>query len=67
VFVTEQGFSIDDEMDVYDAEGKAVHLLLNVLEPSAVEGEVKRVPVGVVRIITAKNKVRSVFPPLHRA
>jgi hypothetical protein len=57
VFVTEQGFSMEDEMDQYDEAGKSVHLLLNTLEDSQVEGEKKRVPIGVVRIITAKNKV----------
>jgi hypothetical protein len=58
--VTEQGFSIDDEMDQYDNGAQVVHLLLTVLEPSSANanGEPKRVPVGVVRIITAKNKVR---------
>ncbi|KAJ9103014.1 hypothetical protein QFC20_004822 [Naganishia adeliensis] len=57
VFVTEQGFSMEDEMDQYDASGKSAHLLLNKLEESQVEGEKKRVPIGVVRIITAKNKL----------
>ncbi|KAJ9125676.1 hypothetical protein QFC22_000638 [Naganishia vaughanmartiniae] len=59
VFVTEQGFSIDDEMDQYDNGAQVVHLLLSVLEPSDANpiGEPKRVPVGVVRIITAKNKL----------
>lgn len=44
-------------MDQYDEAGKSVHLLLNKLEDSQVEGEKKRVPIGVVRIIAAKNKV----------
>lgn len=57
VFVAEQGFSIDDEMDHYDQENGTVHMLLNVLERGE-EEKVKRVPVGVVRIITSKNKVR---------
>lgn len=48
---------MEDEMDQYDASGKSVHLLLNKLEDSRIEGEKKRVPVGVVRIVTAKNKV----------
>jgi predicted GNAT family N-acyltransferase len=57
VFVTEQGFSIDDEMDAYDAKAEGVHMLLNVLEEEE-DGEVTKVPAGVVRIITSKNKVR---------
>jgi hypothetical protein len=57
VFVTEQGFSIDDEMDEYDAKAQGVHMLLNVLEEEE-DGEVTKVPAGVVRIITSKNKVR---------
>jgi hypothetical protein len=52
---------MEDEMDQYDASGKSVHLLLNKLEDSQVEGEKKRVPVGVVRIVTAKNKVSLFF------
>lgn len=52
---------MEDELDQYDASGKSVHLLLNKLEESEVEGEKKRVPIGVVRIITAKNKVSPSF------
>jgi hypothetical protein len=60
VFVTEQGFSIDDEMDAYDAKAEGVHMLLNVLEEEE-DGQVTKVPAGVVRIITSKNKVRPLF------
>lgn len=65
VFVAEQGFSIDDEMDHYDQEDGTVHMLLNVLERGE-EENIKRVPVGVVRIITSKNKVRRRSSSCHR-
>lgn len=55
--MAEQGFSIDDEIDAYDARAEGVHMLLNVLLEEE-GGEVKKVPAGVVRIITSKNKVR---------
>ncbi len=54
VFVVEQGFSIDDEIDEYDK--KAVFFLLNVLEENE-DGSNKRIPIGTVRIVPGINKV----------
>lgn len=54
VFVTEQGFSIDDEIDDYDE--RAVSFLLNVLQANA-DGSEKRIPIGTVRIVPGINKV----------
>jgi hypothetical protein len=63
VFVTEQGINLDEEIDQYDTDpqeaAKVIYLLLNKLELPEGEGETKRVPIGVVRIIPSKNKVSS--------
>ncbi|KAI5453802.1 hypothetical protein NCC49_005613 [Naganishia albida] len=61
VFVTEQGINLDEEIDQYDTDpeeaAKVVYLLLNKLELPEGEGMMKRVPIGVVRIIPSRNKL----------
>jgi hypothetical protein len=71
VFVVEQNFSIDDEIDEYD--DKAVFFLLNVINEDE-EGDevrtrgtrgdsgVKRKPVGTVRFVPGLNKVCGLWP-----
>lgn len=70
VFVTEQGISYEDEIDQYDTDPQeaagVIYLLLNKVELSDTDKETKRLPIGVVRIIPARNKASHSYFPCWR-
>ena len=62
VFVVEQGYSMEIEMDEDDATAK--HFLLNVLQevPGLDGKEKKKIAIGTVRFLPEKKKVSELVP-----